>query len=58
MRIYTEAEAQERFDELIDRALDGERVVIARDGNPIVELKVHSTLLFVPGPTSASDRRS
>ena len=56
MSIYTEAEAQQRFDELIDRALGGEHVVIARDGYPIVELNVHSTPLPVPAPAPASDR--
>jgi len=58
MGIYTEAEAQKRFDELIDRAVSGEHVVIARDGNPIIELKVHSSQPPAPRPTFANGRNS
>jgi prevent-host-death family protein len=32
-------EAKDRLSELIDRALDGEGVVITRDGAPVVELR-------------------
>jgi prevent-host-death family protein len=39
MATYTEAEARDRLPELIDRALAGERVVITRDGRPVVELR-------------------
>jgi prevent-host-death family protein len=36
---YSIAEARDRLQELIDRALKGETVVITRDGLPAVELK-------------------
>jgi len=36
---YTEAEARDRLPELIDRALAGEKVVITRNGRPVVELR-------------------
>jgi antitoxin (DNA-binding transcriptional repressor) of toxin-antitoxin stability system len=39
MAVYDEAEAQLRFDELLDRALEGELIVITRDGDPVVEFK-------------------
>jgi antitoxin (DNA-binding transcriptional repressor) of toxin-antitoxin stability system len=39
MTIYSFAEAERNLCELIDRALKGERVVISRDGVPVVELK-------------------
>lgn len=38
MATYDEAEAQVRFDELIERSLEGEVIIITRDGLPIVEL--------------------
>jgi prevent-host-death family protein len=38
MATYDEAEAQVRFDELIDRSLEGEVIVITRDGVPVIEL--------------------
>lgn len=38
MATCTKAEAQDRLPELIDRAPAGERVVITRDGRPLVEL--------------------
>jgi len=58
MGIYTEAEAQKRFDELIDRAVSGEHVVIARDGYPIIELKVHSSQPSAQDPALANDHSS
>lgn len=39
MSTHSVAEAKSRLSELIDRALDGEAVVITRHGNPVVELK-------------------
>jgi len=39
MASYDEAEAQTRFHELIDRALEGEEIIITRDGVPVVELQ-------------------
>ena len=39
MATYDEAEAQTRFDELIDRSLEGEAIVITRDGVAVVELR-------------------
>ncbi len=39
MGTHTVAEAEGRLSELIDRALEGEGVVITRHGKPVVELK-------------------
>lgn len=39
MTIFSVAEAKNRLSELIDRALDGEAVVVARHGTPVVELR-------------------
>jgi prevent-host-death family protein len=39
MASYDEAEARLRLDELIDRALDGEIIIITRDGVPVVEMR-------------------
>jgi antitoxin (DNA-binding transcriptional repressor) of toxin-antitoxin stability system len=39
MASYDEAEAQSRFAELIDRALEGEVIIIARDDISVVELR-------------------
>jgi prevent-host-death family protein len=39
MSTHSVAEAESKLSELIDRALDGEGVVITRDGQPVVELK-------------------
>lgn len=39
MSTHSIAELQDRLPELIDRALAGERVVITRDGRPVIELK-------------------
>jgi prevent-host-death family protein len=39
MSTYTVAEAKNKLSELINRALDGEGVVITRHGEPVVELK-------------------
>ncbi len=38
MTIYSVADAKTKLCELIDRALKGERVVISRDGVPVVQL--------------------
>ncbi len=39
MSTHTVAEAEGHLSELIDRALEGEGVVITRHGKPVVELK-------------------
>jgi len=39
MSKHSVAEAKNNLSELIDRALDGEGVVITRHGRPVVELK-------------------
>ncbi|HEX4097800.1 MAG TPA: type II toxin-antitoxin system prevent-host-death family antitoxin [Caulobacteraceae bacterium] len=39
MASHSVAEAKNRLSELIDRALEGEGVVITRHGRPVVELK-------------------
>jgi antitoxin (DNA-binding transcriptional repressor) of toxin-antitoxin stability system len=39
MSVFSIAEAKSRLPELIERALGGEGVVIARRGQPVVELK-------------------
>ncbi len=39
MGTHSVAEAKNRLPELIDRALEGEDVVITRHGRPVVELK-------------------
>jgi prevent-host-death family protein len=39
MANHSVAEAKNRLSELIDRALEGEGVVITRHGRPVVELK-------------------
>ena len=36
---YSETEAQNKLDEIIDRVLRGEAVLIKRDGLPVVEVK-------------------
>jgi prevent-host-death family protein len=51
MSTHTIAEAEGRLAELIDRALDGEGVVIVRDGEPVVELTpVNRQSKKAPGP--------
>ncbi|MGI8841437.1 MAG: type II toxin-antitoxin system Phd/YefM family antitoxin [Caulobacteraceae bacterium] len=39
MSMHSVAEARDQFSTLIDRALNGEEVVITRHGHPVVELK-------------------
>ncbi len=39
MSTHSVAEAEDKLPELIDRALKGEEIVIARDGQPVAELK-------------------
>lgn len=39
MTTHSVAEAESQLSELIDRALDGEPVVITRHGRPVVELR-------------------
>ena len=36
---YTESEAQARFPEALNRAREGDTVVITRDGEPVAELR-------------------
>ena len=38
MSTYSVAEAMEKFEELIGRALNGEEIVIERDGQPVAEI--------------------
>ncbi len=38
MSTYSVAEAMEKFEELIGRALNGEKIVIERDGQPVAEI--------------------
>jgi len=47
MSNHSIAEAKNKLSELIDRALDGEGVVITRHGRPVVELRP------VPAPARA-----
>ncbi len=39
MSTYSIAEAMEKLPELIDRALNGEAIMIERDGRPVAELR-------------------
>ncbi len=39
MSAHSVAQARDQFSALIDRALNGEEVVITRHGHPVVELK-------------------
>ena len=39
MTAYSVADAKNNLPKLIDRALDGEEVIITRRGKPVVELK-------------------
>ena len=39
MSTYSVADAKNHLSQLIDRALDGEGVIITRHGRPVVELK-------------------
>lgn len=39
MTTYSVAEAKNRLPDLIDRAIEGEEVVITRRGKPVVELR-------------------
>lgn len=44
----TEQEAQEQFSEWMDRALDGDEVLIERDGRPVVRLVPLEPLPVIP----------
>ncbi|HWE98745.1 MAG TPA: type II toxin-antitoxin system prevent-host-death family antitoxin [Caulobacteraceae bacterium] len=44
MTSYSVAEAKNRLPSLIDKALDGEEVVITRHGKPVAELRPRKTL--------------
>ena len=39
MSIHTIADARDHLSDLIDRALEGEAVVITRDGQPVAEIR-------------------
>jgi prevent-host-death family protein len=39
METYTVTETKDRLSELIDRACEGETVIITRNGQPVAELK-------------------
>ncbi|TCS15525.1 type II toxin-antitoxin system prevent-host-death family antitoxin [Caulobacter sp. BK020] len=43
MSTYSVADAKNGLPRLIDRALDGEEVIIARHGKPVVELRPATT---------------
>jgi antitoxin (DNA-binding transcriptional repressor) of toxin-antitoxin stability system len=42
MSTYSVAEAKNRLPALIDKAIEGEEVVITRHGKPVAELRAHS----------------
>lgn len=43
MSTHSVAEAASQLSDLIDRALEGDAVVITRDGRPVVEIKLVKT---------------
>lgn len=51
MTTYSVADAKNRLPQLIDRALDGEEVVITRRGKPVVELRPASPRPAPPAGT-------
>lgn len=51
MSTHSVAEAKSQLSDLIDRALEGEAVVITRHGHPVVELKA----LAAPAPRRITD---
>jgi len=52
MSTYSVADAKNHLSQLIDRALDGEGVIITRHGRPVVELK---PMEQAAGAVSAAD---
>jgi len=52
MSTYSVANAKNHLPQLIDRALDGEAVVITRHGTPVVELRA---IAAPPRPVTQSD---
>lgn len=52
MSTYSVADAKNHLPQLIDRALDGESVVITRHGNPVVELRA---IPAPPRPVTQAD---
>jgi prevent-host-death family protein len=52
MATHSVAEARNHLSELIDRALEGEGVVITRHGQPVVELRPVQPKLKSPSPES------
>jgi prevent-host-death family protein len=38
MAFYSESEAQDILEELVKRAVDGEEIILTRDGVPVVQL--------------------
>jgi prevent-host-death family protein len=54
MSSHSIAEAESRLSELVDRALQGEAVVITRDGRPVAELRPMPVLVEA-GPVDATE---
>ena len=55
MQSHSVAEAKDKLSELIDRALEGEGVVITREGRPVVELKPIGPPVRPPHHITAED---
>ena len=53
MTEYSVAEAKNRLPKLIDKALEGEEVIITRRGKPVIELRPASTKPAPPIGTHA-----
>jgi antitoxin (DNA-binding transcriptional repressor) of toxin-antitoxin stability system len=52
MPTYSVAEAKNRLPDLIDRAIEGEEVVITRHGKPVVELRTTTHAPLRPTPAT------
>jgi len=55
MNDRTVAESESNLSELLDRVIDGEGLVITRDGEPIAELKPVARRTIAPSSTEAQD---
>src|SRR5438270_314844 len=55
MAEYSVADAKNRLPKLIDKAIEGEEVIITRRGKPVVELRPAAT--SAPADVHAADRR-
>jgi antitoxin (DNA-binding transcriptional repressor) of toxin-antitoxin stability system len=53
---YSEVVAQNKLDEIIDRVIKGEAVLIARDGRPVVEVKAILGSLPAPAPSGSESQ--